>query len=259
MDFTWFLPSMYGDIKLDKLSASSTQLTLTGLSPTEKIAVRSLFERATNPGALRTIWASADRVASIDLDSPKEQIVTLDAPISKVQDFLQKQLKPHRKQISAVRFTSGRIEQISEATLQTIDAPVEETPKKEKPKAAVTVAQPVLGCPAPDFDDVEVRATRVLKTFLTPQQIEDFERRQQFVVVGADTGHRYLITSRNSKHGLSQHKSFRSLYDMDERTALCVHDWEVPAAEELLGLFVHVSLPGLEQYVRSIPDRDRLL
>lgn len=183
----------------------------------------------------------------------------LDAPISKVQEFLQKKLKPHRKQISAVKFTSGRIEQLSEATLQTIDAEEpKKKPKKERPTAAVTVAQPVLGCPAPEFDDVEIRATRVLKTFLTPDQVADFERRQQFVAVGADTGHRYLLTSRHSKHALSLHQSHRSLYDMDEREALCVHDWEVPAAEELLGLFVHVSLPGLEQYVRIL-DRDGIL
>lgn len=255
MGFQWFLPSMYGDIKLDRVTESSTRLTLNGLSPTEKVAIQSLFERATKPSALRAVWAPTDRLSSVDLHSLKEQIVMLDAPISKVQEFLQKQLKPHRKQISAVRFTNGRIEQFSEATLQTIDAPAEEV----KPAAAVTVAQPVLGCPAPDFDDVEIRATRVLKAFLTPDQIADFERRQQFVAVGADTGHRYLLTSRHSKHGLSKFQSTRSLYDIDERVALCVHDWEVPASEELLGLFVHVSLPGLETYVRGVKDRDGIL
>jgi hypothetical protein len=46
---------------------------------------------------------------------------------------------------------------------------------------------------------------------------------------------------------------------MDERLPMCVHDWEVPAPEELLALFVHLSLPGLEQYVRSISDRDGIL
>jgi hypothetical protein len=256
---------MYGDIKLDRLSSESTRVTLTGLSPTEKEAVRALFERATKPGPLRGRWVSADKLAAVDLDSLKEQVVELSAPITKVQDFLQQQLKPHRKQVSAVRFSNGHLEQLTEATLQVIDAPPEqasEEPKtaaKPKPKAAVTVAQPVLGCPAPDFDDVEIRATRVLKAFLTPEQVSDFERRQQFVAIGADTGHRYLLTSRNARSALSRLASFRSLYDMDERLPLCVHDWEVPAAEELLGLLVHVSLPGLEGYVRTIPDREGIL
>lgn len=144
---------------------------------------------------------------------------------------------------------------MTEATLETIDVPAANTAEstKPEPKAATTVAQPVIGCPAPDFADVEVRATRVLKTFLTPQQIADFERRQQFIAVGADTGHRYLLTSRHSKYALG-FASNRSLFDIDEQHAFCVHDWEVPAAEELLGLFVHISLPGFERYVRGIPD-----
>jgi hypothetical protein len=231
------------------------------------------------PGAFKKVWTSETALRDVDLGSLKEQMLSLDAPISQVQDFLQKQLKPHRKQVSVVRFASGRLEELSEATLQVIDGSGEEVPamaveaqtpppvekeekskpkKEDKPAVAATVAQPALGCPVPEFDEVEIRATRVLKAFLTPEQIEDFNRRQQFVAVGADTGHRYLLTSRNSKHAFER-ASFRSLYDMDERQALCVHDWEVPAAEELLGLYLHVSLPGLEGFVRSMPDRDGVL
>lgn len=263
MDFHWYLPSMYGDVKLERVSESTTKLVLNGLSPTEKEAVRSLFRRATVRSTIRKAWATEESISAIDLDSMSSQSVDLSASISTVQNFLQKTLKPHRKQISAVTFTNGRIEQVTEATLQLIDAPavLEEKPEPKpepKPKAAVTVAQPTLGCPAPEFDDVEVRANRVLRAFLTPAQIEDFERRQQFIAVGADTGHRYLLTSRHSKHGLANSHS-RSLFDIDERRAFCVHDWEVPAAEELLGLFVHVSLPGLERYVRNVPDREGVL
>ena len=232
---------------------------------------------ALNPGVIPKPWATKAELDKIDLSALGEQTFTLRAPISKVQGFLQKSLKPHRKQLSAVRFTNGRIEELTESTLRQIDTPPEpvvtdvaaapEAPAKEEPKPqkppkvekAVTVSQPTLGCPAPDFDDVEIRATRVLKAFLTPEQIEDFNRRQQFIAIGADTGHRYLITSRHSKHALAQHQSYRSLYDMDERVPFCVHDWEVPAPEELLGLLVHVSIPGLERYVRNIPDREGIL
>jgi len=211
-------------------------------------------------------WVTPAEIASVDLGSLKDQSFLLRAPISKVQGFLQKTLKPHRKQLSAVRFTNGRIEELTEATLATIDAQPEpvvaeakpEPVKKPEPERAVTVSQPVLGCPAPDFDEVEVRATRVLKAFLAHDQIADFERRQQFVAIGGDTGHRYLLTSRNSRRAL-RGVSGRSLFDMDENIALCVHDWEVPASEELLALFVHISIPGLEKYVRAIPDREGVL
>jgi hypothetical protein len=266
---------MYGDIKLDKVTDGVTKLTLSGLSPTEKMAVKALFQKAVKPGWSQKAWAPSSRLEEVDLGSLREQTVNLDAPISKVQDFLQKQLKPHRKQVSAVRFTNGRLEELSEATLEMIDAPVETTPStsttepperevaapppKPKPSVAVTVAQPVLGCPAPEFDEVDLRANRVLRAFLTPDQVEDFNKLQQFVAIGADTGHRYMLSSRSCRAALNTHASFRSLYDLDEEVALCVHDWEVPAAEELLGILVHLSIPGLETYVRGIPDRDGVL
>jgi hypothetical protein len=116
----------------------------------------------------------------------------------------------------------------------------------------VTVAQPVIGCPAPDFDEAEVRATRVLEAFLSPEQLEDFREGQQFVVTGVDTGHRYLLTSRHAPKVRFRHQSFRSLFDLDDQIALCVHDWEVPAAEELLGLLIHLQLPELEKHVRFL-------
>ena len=274
--FTWFLPSMYGDIKLNRVTSEVTKVTLTGLSPTEKMAVKALFQKAVKPGWQQKVWATEAMLEEVDLGSLREQTVDLNASMSKVQDFLQKQLKPHRKQISAVRFTNGKLEELSEATLQVIDslpaAPAtsppatssaakdgEEEAAKPNPKpkpvpvVAVTVAQPVLGCPAPEFDEVDLRANRVLSAFLDPDQVEDFNRYQQFVATGADTGHRYLLSSRSCKRALSKHSSFRSLFDLDEERALCVHDWEVPAGEELLGLLVHISLPGLEQYVRGMP------
>lgn len=277
-NFTWYLPSVYGDISLSRVTPDRTKLTLVGLSPTEKEAVKALLQRAVKPAVMSTVWATATEVAEIDLGSLREQTLTLNAPLSKVQDFLQKKLKPHRKQVSAVRFTSGRLEELSEATLKVIDSPPASeaseddsaalastgtdsasspSKTKDKPERAVTVAKPVLGCPAPDFDDVAIRANRVLAAFLDPEQVEDFNTRQQFVAIGADTGHRYLLTSRTSRFALGL--TTRSLFDIDENTPLCVHDWEVPAAEELLGLFVHISLPGLEGYVRSIPDREGIL
>ncbi len=277
--FTWYLPSMYGDIKLNRVTSDVTKVTLSGLSPTEKMAVKALFEKAVKPGWNQKVWATEETIREVDLGSFREQTVDMKAPMSKVQDFLQKQLKPHRKQISAVRFTNGKLEELSEATLQVIDsnppsaapttgtggtglnvaaasASEEAKPKpkpKPEPKVAVTVAQPVLGCPAPEFDEVDLRANRVLSAFLDSDQVEDFNRYQQFVATGADTGHRYMLSSRSCKRALSKHSSFRSLFDLDEERALCVHDWEVPEGEELLGLLVHISLPGLEQYVRGMP------
>ena len=45
-----------------------------------------------------------------------------------------------------------------------------------------------------------------------------------------------------------------ALYDLDERRPWCVHDWDVPAPEEMLGLLVHLSIPGREKYLRDLPE-----
>lgn len=259
-NFTWYLPSLFGDIRLDAKAEDKTLVTMEGLSPQERIALQILFKRATKVPVLSLPWTSQAEVDKIDLARFSEQSILLSAPITDVQKVLEKPLKPMRKQVSAVRFKDGKIEQITESNIGFIESAAkgetveekEKPAKKPAPAAAVTVAQPVIGCPAPDFDPADIRATRVLSTFLTPEQLEDFRDEQRFVVTGADTGHRYLLTSRHAPQPY-RHESFRSVFDIDDDCALCVHDWEVPAAEELLGLMLHLTLPGLEGYVRSIP------
>lgn len=125
--------------------------------------------------------------------------------------------------------------------------------KDAKPEKAATVAEPTKGCPAPAFEEASIRASRVLEAFLTEEQIEDYRRYGGFVATGADTGHRYMIANRERPNLTSRYHS-RSLYDLDMQLPLCVHDWTVPAPEEMLALMLCVSLPGKESAVRSLSD-----
>jgi len=257
----WFLPSFYGDIRLERVSNQETRLILVGLSSTEKIAVKALLTEARRTGITKSQWADERTLDKIDIDALVEQQLILMAPIQKVQKVLEKPMKPGRDSLSVVRYSNGRIEELTDKVMglieQEADEPDEETEKK-KPKAtaAVTVAQPTLGCPAPDFAAVELRANRVLEAFLTPQQLSDFRTENAFVAVGVDTGHKYVITSRNAPTKLMAHH--RSLYDLTQGMPLCVHDWTVPAAEEMLTLALFLQTPGREAYLRSIPDDGRL-
>lgn len=269
---TWYLPSLFGDIRLKSNSSNQTEVTICGLSPQEKIAVGVLLKRAVKGTVVQSPWATSEALSQLDLDRLGEQSFTLRASIVDVQKVLSKPLKPMRKQVSVVRFANGKIEEITESTIGLVLAAVDETPKTEvitpnRAKAAVTVAQPVIGCPEPDFDEAEVRATHVLEQFLSTEQLEDFRTYQQFIVTGADSGHRYMLTSRHAPKsrfpereleagsGVRFH-STQSVFDLDENRPLCVHDWEVPAAEELLGLTIHMQIPGLERYVRDLPAHD---
>jgi len=270
---TWYLPSLYGDIRLESMEKEKTKVTIYGLSPQERVAMTALIKKAEHQPVVGKCWHPlASR--HLDLDSIKEQSLTLDAPISKVQKLLTAQLKPGREQVSVVRFGGGKIQEITERVLEEIESPQEKEKESSpststssgeataklsggKPKVvATTVAAPVLGCPAPDFEQAEVRAADVMRAFLTPQQLEDFVKEQAFVATGVDTGHAYIITSRHARNKLAH--TTRTLYDLTEQMSYCVHDWEVPAAEEMLSILAHLSVPGKELYLRGIRDVDHV-
>lgn len=211
---------------------------------------------ATKKTLTREAWADDKDflvLSSGAYHTKKGVTLTLNAPIIKVRDVLAKALKPNRKLVSVVKFTNGQMEEIRPAKEEGV-APT--SPPKTSPllpAAAATVAAPAIGCPVPEFPESEIRATRVLEVFLTPEQLRDYNKHGAFVAKGADTGHHYAITHRERRSQM-QSRSFRSLYDLTEKRALCVHDWTVPAPEEMLALLFCVTLPGNEDKIRILPD-----
>jgi hypothetical protein len=43
------------------------------------------------------------------------------------------------------------------------------------------------------------------------------------------------------------------LYDVDDSRSVCTHDWDIPAAEEMLALHIYLQIPGGERFLRSFP------
>ena len=195
-------------------------------------------------------WATDESLASLSLtDTVREQKLVLEAGINDVQKVLAKALRPERKLLSAVRISGGRIEEVTHSTQGLIEAATE---KDDEPVAAATVSRPFLGCPEPDFIQADVLANEVLRAFLTEHQLADFQRTQCFLAVGADSGHRYQLTSRYNKRELSRRG--RILYDLDQKHSVCVHDYDVPASEELLAVLFCLSIPGYESYMCALPE-----
>jgi hypothetical protein len=231
----WYIPSLYGDIRLTA-NGDSTEIEWKHLSPSE-----------------RTAMVGAGKRFGFDASADAGKVV-VDKPIGKVETVLARSMKRGRKLLSAVLFTNGKIEEMhrSEGSpYRKADIPAS---SESKPSAAITVAQPTIGCPLPEFEQAEVRATRVLRVFLSPQQLADFERTQSFLATGADTGHLYVLTSRQAPRQQLEKVSGLTVFDATERRAVCVHDWLVPAAEELVELKLFLELPGCESYVRRLPD-----
>lgn len=239
---TWLIPSMYGDIRLTA-QGDQTEVEWENLTPTESQALQEL-------GRKFNLQPSGDQGRLV-----------VAKRVDKVEAVLSKAMKRGRKLLSAVVFKNGRIEEIHRT--QDGDEPaidpytmsaVVPAAIVEPPKAAVTVAQPTIGCPVPEFERAEVRATRVLREFLSGQQLEDFERTQSFLVRGADTGHQYVLTSRHAPTERLDRVGGRSVFDINDGRSVCVHDWMVPAAEELLELKLFLEMPGRESYVRGLAE-----
>jgi hypothetical protein len=279
----WYFPSTYGDIRLERVDAKRTKLIYFDLTSAERKAMTELRKASTSR---RRRWATQeawDGIHERDFDTgdPKERVIELAGSMTAVGDFLRKQLRPERKTVTAIRIGQGKIEEMvdqayeigaddpepkPDATVAADASDADDGPANddqaeeqkeaagaEKPTKAATVKKPVRGCPAPSFASIKLRATRVLRAFLTPQQVDDFNRYQRFVTRGADTGHQYMLTSRNAPDELRNFGA-RCVFDLNENRSYCVHDWDVPAEEEILALHILLSLPGYERWARAMPD-----
>jgi len=220
----WLIPSFYGDIRFEATGKDSCVLSTEKLTPREEAVLRKLTKKAVKSG-----WIAADAT----LVAAK---VKIQAPATKIAQAVARLLKPKREIVSAICFAAGKMKEVTE---QEYDAGV-----------ATAVAVPTKGCPAPDFARAELRARDVLESFLTEDQREDFRKHNRFISRGATTGRRYMITSRHARDSLAMFQ--RSLFDLDYGFPICVHDWSVPAAEEMLSLHVLLQLPGWESYLTGL-------
>lgn len=235
----WMVPSFYGDLRLESTGPKECRLVVKQATMQEKAALEKLAETARKKGWVDNVQGLVDGV-------------TLKVPVEKAGKVLAKALKPGRKLVSAIRISGGKIEEVTEQTFERALVKAGDPYRTEEVRA-VTVAEPVRGCPAPDFNQADVLAREVLDCFLSDEQRADFNKYNRFVTVGGTTGHRYMVTSRHERSALAKYGG-RSLYDLDENRAICTHDWSVPAAEEVLALHLFVSMPGYEGWLRTLPE-----
>lgn len=236
-----YIPSFYGDIRLESSDVKQTRIIAERTSPQEKDALLKLAE-----------YASKRNWIEHTLDMKNEGETLVNAPLLKVQKELVAFLKPGRTMVTAVKFTNGAVEEVHATSETWLPSTSVAVPEEKKPEVAASVAKPTQGCPAPAFKQAEIKARRVLEAFLDEQQREDFRRHNRFISVGSFTGHRYMITSRFETRSLAEYG--RTLFDLDEGRALCVHDWVVPAAEEMLALHLMLQLPQHEPYLRHLEN-----
>ena len=207
-------------------------------------------------------WAEADDFAPLTearYASRDGVTVVLSAPIEKVQAALFKAMRPGRREIMAIRTIEGSIRELKGRAYRDEETPKEDAlalppPPPPKEEKAVTVAKPVNGCPLPDFPEADIRASRVLETFLSEEQVADYRKTGAFVSTGADSGRRYLICNRERPRLMAQKLGGRQLLCLDTGRPMCVHDWDVPPPEEMLAIHLMVTLPGRETQMAHLPE-----
>lgn len=253
----WWIPTFYGDVKVETIDAKHCRVIVHEATPEEQRALATLEKQA-----LKKKWIGSGETFN--------GTTLVNAPTEKVAALLAKELKPGKRVISAVKFNNGKIEEITEQTFKTAAPPKASepalaskttpastepttTPAKAEaaPAAATSVVAPTRGCPPPDFSPARLRAWAHLNAFLTEEQKADVAKFDRFVTVGGTTGHRYMITSRTARDQLRTYQ--RSLFDLDENRAYCVHDFDIPPEEEMHTLNILVQLPGHEAWLRDLP------
>lgn len=236
----WFLPTYHGDVKVEATGAKTCKVIVQEATREERIALAALEKHA-----LSKKWVEPGTTFGPN--------TLVKAPVEKVALLLAKALKPTKKIVSAVKFSNGKIEEVTEQTFKVAAASSPTSAgsfTSSEPEKATSVVQPVRGCPPPDFSPARLRAWNVLNAFLTPEQQEDLAKYNRFVTTGGTTGQRYMITSRTARDELQKYQ--RSLFSLDEKRAYCVHDWDVPPEEEMHALNILIQLPGYEAYLRHL-------
>lgn len=228
-----YLPSWNGDIRLTSSpNNEDSLLILTDPTPNERIMVGTFLRFAK-----KKEWWEGDVPAEGKPYSGKELELKIRAPIPKTSGVLIQIGRPKDRTLTAIKFSSGKMETIEGSTLQAREAiedalarAKKEEDEKEKEAKAASVKRPTPSCPQ-CLPGAIGPASEVLLDFLSPDQHEQWSRERAILVEGHLSGHRYLIAHRHSD--IAQRVG-RICYDVDDSGVMHFHDWSVPPEEEVL-------------------------
>lgn len=149
--------------------------------------------------------------------TPEKGEIAIPGTMQEVHKKFLKCFKANKAVISAIKLKDGKLEL------------VQDFPEGEG--VGVTTVKPARGCPMPVYEK-EIRASKVLKVFLLPQQQTDFDMHRAFVARGNYTGNPYLLTSRWNPE--CEHRGV--LWSLAESRRICASLNEIPPSEELLAM-----------------------
>lgn len=241
-----YLPSWNGDMRLAAKDDHEALLTLTDPTPQELMIVGDFLRHA----AKEHWWDGAPPAKGKPYAGGKTEIL-IQAAIGKASKALITFSRPKDRTLTAVKFSSGKMEVIEGATATALaaiedtvaKAKAEET--KEKEAKAASVKRPTPCCPQCQPGAIG-HASEVLLSFLSPEQHERWSQERAIMVQGHLSGHRYVIAHRHTP--LAQ-KVGRICFDIDDQKVVHFHDWSVPPEEEVLA--AKLILEHAEPWLRN--------
>jgi hypothetical protein len=226
-----YLPSWNGDMRLTAKDDHEALLVLTEPTPQERMIVGDFLRHAT-----KEKWWDGKPPAKGKPYTGRELEIVVQATLAKASKALITFSRPKDRTLTAVKFSSGKLEVIEGATATALAA-IEDTVSKAKAEEtkeieakAASVKRPTPCCPQ-CMPGAIGPASEVLLSFLTPEQHEQWSRERAILVEGNLSGHRYLVAHRNSK---TAQKVGRICFDLDDSKVVHFHDWSVPPEEEVL-------------------------
>jgi len=215
-----YFPSTFGDLNIEQ-DNKNVILSTVDLTVNEEETLKEIINKF------------AGKIKEPIRSYENTKVIIENVKIEDMHKFMIKKLKKNKATLTAIKLKDGKLELVDEIKPE----------HEEKADSAVTTSKPSRGCPMPEMTlQKEVRASTVLKEFLTQQQIEDFNKHKSFISVGNHTHHPYLITSRWS----STIEKYGQVYDLVDKYRLCTSCKEIPPSEEMLSMKLSVELNELE-------------
>lgn len=218
--------SHFGDIEVAPDSDSRSIIRYERLTPNEKQALDTLCQR--------------HHIRILDGYEKGEILIPLS--IGETGAVLAGLLHQNKGMLTAIRFTSGDVVAKKGTLISILDwlRGKGKTPVSPAlvPEAAVQVQMPVRGCPMPTASELkEQRAAMVVRKFLRPDQVEDFDRYRAFLVTGGVSGRLYRVTTRWNP----EVEDYGVLHDLSTGTRVCASNLAVPPSEEALSMKLAVE------------------
>jgi len=215
-----YFPSTFGDINIEQ-DNKNIILSTVDLTVNEEETLKEIIKKFSH------------NIKEPVQNYENTKIILENVKIEDIHKFMIKNLKKNKPTLTAIKLKDGKLELVDE---------IKDEHEKIADKA-VTTLKPPRGCPMPEMTIAkEIRASTVLKEFLTPQQIEDFNNHRSFISIGNYTSHPYLIISRWSP----KIEQYGQVYDLVNKQRICTSCKEIPPSEEMLSMKLSVELNEFE-------------